>query len=74
MNIDDMVKIDLLNTILGRGMSSRLFTSLREQEKLCYHVSSYQSGKNNTGEIFDVTTKLSLYFGIEYIYIGNIYQ
>ena len=51
MNIDDMVKIDLLNTILGRGMSSRLFTSLREQEKLCYHVSSYQSGKNNTGEI-----------------------
>ena len=51
MNIDDMVKIDLLNGILGGGMSSRLFTSLREQEKLCYHVSSFQSGKNNTGEL-----------------------
>ena len=50
-NAEDEVKIKLLNIILGEGMSSRLFTSLREKEKLCYSVRSRLSYKNDTGII-----------------------
>ena len=39
-NIDDIAKIDILNKILGGSMSSRLFSDLREDKKLAYHVSS----------------------------------
>ncbi len=39
-NIDDIAKIDLLNIILGKGMSSRLFADLREDKKLAYSVYS----------------------------------
>ena len=39
-NVDDIAKIELLNIILGQGMSSRLFTDLRENEKLAYSVGS----------------------------------
>lgn len=56
-NIDDMVKIKLLNIILGSGMSSRLFKSLREEEKLCYSVHSNLSYQNDTGFIkLDIET------------------
>ena len=48
-NVDDDVKIQLLNTILGKGMSSRLFTDLREKEKLAYRVTSDTSYQNDTG-------------------------
>lgn len=48
-NIDDEVKIKLMNIILGKGMSSRLFTDLREKEKLAYSVSSNLSFQNDTG-------------------------
>lgn len=50
-NIDDDVKIKLLNIILGEGMSSRLFLSLREQEKLCYAVNSKCDYQDDTGVI-----------------------
>ena len=50
-NVDDEVKIKLLNLILGKGMSSRLFTDLRENEKLAYSVSSDLSVQNDTGII-----------------------
>ena len=50
-NIDDNVKISLLNSILGQGMSSRLFTDLREKEKLAYSVRSEQLFKNDTSII-----------------------
>lgn len=33
--------IDLLNTVLGGGMSSRLFTNIREQKGLAYDIYSY---------------------------------
>jgi predicted Zn-dependent peptidase len=33
--------IDLLNTVLGGGMSSRLFTEIRERRGLAYDISSY---------------------------------
>ena len=33
--------LDLLNTVLGGGMSSRLFTEIREHRGLAYDISSY---------------------------------
>ena len=46
-NIKDRVAISLLNTILGGNPSSRLFSDLREKEKLAYHVkSSYKTYEN----------------------------
>ena len=33
--------LDLLNTVLGGGMSSRLFTEIREQRGLAYDIHSY---------------------------------
>jgi predicted Zn-dependent peptidase len=33
--------LDLLNTVLGGGMSSRLFTEIREQKGLAYDIHSY---------------------------------
>lgn len=43
-NLKDTVALNLMNTILGGNPSSRLFTDLREKEKLAYHVKSrYQN-------------------------------
>jgi predicted Zn-dependent peptidase len=39
----------LLNTILGGGMSSRLFQRVREQEGLVYSIVSYHNGYLNGG-------------------------
>ena len=39
----------LLNTILGGGMSSRLFQKIREEYGLAYSVYSYHSAYQNTG-------------------------
>jgi predicted Zn-dependent peptidase len=39
----------LLNTILGGGVSSRLFQQLREQRGLCYSVYSYCADHAETG-------------------------
>jgi predicted Zn-dependent peptidase len=39
----------LFNTILGGGMSSRLFQRIREQEGLVYTVMSYHNGYVNGG-------------------------
>lgn len=39
----------LLSTILGGGMSSRLFQQVREKQGLCYSVSSYDACFNDTG-------------------------
>lgn len=47
-NIDDIAKINTMNLILGGSMSSRLFTDLRENQKLAYHVSSEMQGENDT--------------------------
>ena len=41
----------LLNTILGEGMSSRLFQNLREQQGLAYSVHSYLWMASDTGLI-----------------------
>ncbi len=39
----------LLNTILGGGMSSRLFQEIREKRGLAYSIFSYQSSYKTTG-------------------------
>ena len=50
-NIEDDAKIQLLNTLLGGGMSSRLFEDLREKQKLAYAVGSTYEKVGNTGLI-----------------------
>ncbi|MEG2000841.1 MAG: pitrilysin family protein [Evtepia sp.] len=41
--------LQLLSSILGGGMSSRLFQELREKRGLCYSVYSYGAGHADTG-------------------------
>ena len=48
-NLKDKAAIEILNTILGGGSSSRLFMDLREKEKLAYHVKSNYSSYNDIG-------------------------
>ena len=48
-NIEDEVKFELLNTILGGGPNSRLFQDLREKEKLAYTTSSTIQSFENSG-------------------------
>jgi len=49
----DRYVLDLLNTILGEGMSSRLFLEIREKRGLAYDVHSYSS-KHSDGGYFAV--------------------
>lgn len=51
-------QLQLLSTILGSGMSSRLWQELREKRGLCYSVYSYGAGHEETG-VFGVYTALS---------------
>jgi predicted Zn-dependent peptidase len=41
--------VDLLNTVLGGGMSSRLFTEIRERRGLAYDIHSYTEHFLNSG-------------------------
>ena len=50
--------VDMLNTVLGEGMSSRLFLTLREQEGLAYDVHSFTIKHRDTGA-------LAVYVGCE---------
>ena len=47
----DRFKIDLLNIILGEGMSSRLFTEIRDKLGLCYSIQSYAEHFLDTGAL-----------------------
>ena len=47
----DKFPIDMLNAILGEGMSSRLFLELREKRALTYDVHSYISNYADAGHI-----------------------
>jgi len=46
---EDRYNLDLLNTILGEGMSSRLFLEIREKRGLAYDVHSYTSKHRDCG-------------------------
>jgi predicted Zn-dependent peptidase len=54
----DRFAFDLLNIVLGEGMSSRLFLELRERRGLAYDVHSYGSHFLDTGS-------LTVYAGVE---------
>lgn len=45
----DRFALDLLSTLLGEGMSSRLFTEIREHQGLAYSIHSYVEHFLNTG-------------------------
>jgi predicted Zn-dependent peptidase len=45
----DRYAIDLLNTVLGEGMSSRLFLNIRERLGLAYDVHSFTQKHRDTG-------------------------
>lgn len=49
--------LQLLSSMLGGGMSSRLFQEVRERRGLCYSIYSYGAGHRETG-IFGVYTAL----------------
>ncbi len=56
-NIKDDLCIDLLNTILGSGQSSRLFNDLREKRHLAYSVySSYKKSGDYCGFALKIKT------------------
>jgi len=46
---DDRYALSLLDTILGGGMSSRLFQEVREKRGLAYSVYSFQQGYRDAG-------------------------
>jgi len=54
----DQWTLDLLNTILGDGTSSRLFMRIREEEGLAYDVHSFQTDYADTGI-------LQVYMGVD---------
>ena len=55
---DDVYIVQVINTVLGGGLSSRLFQEIREQRGLVYSVYSYHSSYYDTG-IFGVYAGLS---------------
>ncbi len=48
-NQKDFVTLKIINTILGNGMSSRLYKNLREQDGLAYQLGSTYNPKNLGG-------------------------
>ncbi|MCW2924932.1 MAG: hypothetical protein JWM98_2336 [Thermoleophilia bacterium] len=48
---DDRYAIGVLNAILGGGMSSRLFTEVRERRGLCYYVYSHHDAYMDAGSL-----------------------
>jgi predicted Zn-dependent peptidase len=43
--------MNVLSTILGKGMSSRLFAKMRDQLGICYYISASQSSYTDHGEL-----------------------
>ncbi len=48
----DRWALQLLTTILGTGMSSRLFTEVRERRGLAYYVYAHNQGYTDAGSLF----------------------
>jgi len=48
----DRYALGLLATVLGGGMSSRLFTEVRERRGLAYYVYGFNQGFTDTGTLF----------------------
>lgn len=54
---EDRYAMQMLSAILGDGMSSRLFQSVREENGLCYSIYSFSDSYRDTG-LFSVYTAL----------------
>lgn len=54
----DRYALQLLSNILGGGMSSRLFQSVREEKGLCYSIYSFNTPQIETG-LFNIYTALN---------------
>ena len=54
----DRYALDMLNTVLGEGMSSRLFLNIRERLALAYDVHSFTQKHRDTGYV-------GVYIGVE---------
>jgi len=52
---EERFAMNLMSTMLGGGMSSRLFQTIREKHGLCYSIYSFTSSFADTG-LFGVTT------------------
>ncbi|MGC8627995.1 MAG: M16 family metallopeptidase [Acidimicrobiales bacterium] len=50
-NHEDRHALNVLDYVLGGGMSSRLFQSVREERGLAYNVYSYRSGYQEAGDL-----------------------
>lgn len=50
--------LQILSSVLGGGMSSRLFQEVREKQGLCYSIYAYGAGHEDTG-VFSVYTALN---------------
>jgi predicted Zn-dependent peptidase len=50
-NSADRIPLHLLNSLLGRGMSSRLFQSIREKRGLAYSIFSYAQCHSDAGTL-----------------------
>ena len=48
---DDRYAIGVMNAVLGGGMSSRLFTEIRERRGLCYYVYSHHDAYTDAGSL-----------------------
>jgi predicted Zn-dependent peptidase len=48
----DRYTLSLLATVLGGGMSSRLFSEVRERRGLAYYIYGYNQGYTDTGTLF----------------------
>ena len=55
---EDRFVLQLLSTMLGSGMSSRLWQEVREKQGLCYSIYTYGAGHAETG-VFAIYTALS---------------
>jgi len=55
---EDRYKLDILNIVLGEGMSSRLFTEVRDQMGLAYSIYSFTEHLADSGA-------LTVYAGVE---------
>ena len=51
LNSEERFAMNLLSTILGGGVSSRLFQNIREKHGLCYSIFSFQSNFADTGMV-----------------------
>jgi predicted Zn-dependent peptidase len=61
---EDLYTLLLLNNILGGGVSSLLFQTVREEHGLCYSIYSYPASFRNTG-IVNVYTSLTPNYAAE---------